>query len=197
LYYKNESNIVKGFSNIIQSLEQQSNEISAIVNVIKEIADQTNLLALNAAIEAARAGEQGRGFAVVADEVRKLAERTSKSTQEIGTMIDKIQNGTREAVTNIESGVTTGISGVALANKAGESITQIKAEAANLAQVVSDISDALKEQSIASNDVAKNVEKIAQMTEENNTAALQSANSANYLEKLASSLHVSISHFKI
>ena len=145
---------VKGFSSIIQSLEQQSNEISAIVNVIKEIADQTNLLALNAAIEAARAGEQGRGFAVVADEVRKLAERTSKSTQEIGSMIEKIQSGTREAVTSIESGVSTVISGVALANKAGDSITQIKAEAAHVAQVVSDISDALKEQSIASNDVA-------------------------------------------
>ncbi len=188
---------VKGFSSIIQSLEQQSNEISAIVNVIKEIADQTNLLALNAAIEAARAGEQGRGFAVVADEVRKLAERTSKSTQEIGSMIEKIQSGTREAVTSIESGVSTVISGVALANKAGDSITQIKAEAAHVAQVVSDISDALKEQSIASNDVAKNVERIAQMTEENNAAVLQSSSAANHLEQLATSLHSSISHFKI
>jgi methyl-accepting chemotaxis protein len=188
---------VKGFSSIIQSLELQSNEISAIVNVIKEIADQTNLLALNAAIEAARAGEQGRGFAVVADEVRKLAERTGKSTQEIATMIGKIQSGTKEAVTSIENGVSTVISGVALANKAGDSITQIKAEAANVAQVVSEISDSLKEQSLASNDVAKNVEKIAQMTEENNAAVLQSSTAANHLEQLASSLHSSISHFKI
>jgi methyl-accepting chemotaxis protein len=188
---------VKGFFNIIQSLEQKSNEISAIVNVIKEIADQTNLLALNAAIEAARAGEQGRGFAVVADEVRKLAERTGKSTQEIAAMIEKIQSGTREAASSIENGVTRVSSGVALANKAGESITQIKHEAAQVVQVVSDISDALKEQSMASNDIAKNVERIAQMTEENNAAVLQSAAAANHLEQLATALHSSISHFKI
>ena len=191
------SDSVKESSQIIAVLEQQSGEISAIVNVIKEIADQTNLLALNAAIEAARAGEQGRGFAVVADEVRKLAERTSKSTQEIAVMIQKIQGGTHGAFASMESGVTRVSNGVALANQAGDSITQIKTEAARVVQVVSDISDSLKEQSVASSDIAKNVEKIAQMSEENSAAVQQTASAAQHLEQLASSLQSTIGRFKV
>ena len=188
---------VKESSQIIAALEEQSGEISAIVNVIKEIADQTNLLALNAAIEAARAGEQGRGFAVVADEVRKLAERTTKSTQEIAGMIEKIQVGTRDAVASMESGVAQVSSGVALANQAGHSITQIKTEAARVAQVVGDISDSLKEQSVASNDIAKNVERIAQMTEENSAAVQEASTAALHLEQLAVSLQNTIGRFRV
>ncbi|MBY0579362.1 MAG: methyl-accepting chemotaxis protein [Burkholderiales bacterium] len=188
---------VKESSQIIEALEQQSGEISAIVNVIKEIADQTNLLALNAAIEAARAGEQGRGFAVVADEVRKLAERTTTSTQEIAAMIEKIQIGTREAVNSMESGVSRVSSGVALASQAGQSITQIKDEATLVAQAVSDISDSLKEQSAASNDIARNVERIAQMTEENSMAVQQTASAAQLLEQLASSLQATVGRFRV
>jgi len=188
---------VRESSQIIEALEQQSGDISAIVNVIKEIADQTNLLALNAAIEAARAGEQGRGFAVVADEVRKLAERTTKSTQEIAGMIEKIQDGTRSAVTSMESGVAQVGNGVALANKAGESITHIMSGASRVVQVVSDISDSLKEQSVASNDIAKNVESIAQMTEENSAAVQETAVAAHYLETLSASLQRSIGRFSV
>ncbi|MBI3479347.1 MAG: methyl-accepting chemotaxis protein [Nitrosomonadales bacterium] len=188
---------VKESSQIIETLAQQSQEITNIVNVIKEIADQTNLLALNAAIEAARAGEQGRGFAVVADEVRKLAERTAKSTQEITAMIAKIQGATREAVTSMESGVAQASSGVVMANQAGESITQIKAEVAQVAKVISNISDSLKEQSAASRDIASNVEKIAQMSEENSAAVEQAAGSAKHLEQLASSLQGTVGRFKV
>jgi methyl-accepting chemotaxis protein len=188
---------VEQSSHIIKSLEEQSSDISAIVQVIKDIADQTNLLALNAAIEAARAGEQGRGFAVVADEVRKLAERTAKSTQEITSMIEKIQGGTRDAVTSMESGASRVNNGVTLANQAGESITQIETEATRVAEVVSAISESLKEQSTASNDIAKNVEIIAHMAEENSSAVQQTAEAAQHLEKLASALQSAIGHFKV
>lgn len=191
------SDSVKESSQIIAALEQQSGEISAIVNVIKEIADQTNLLALNAAIEAARAGEQGRGFAVVADEVRKLAERTSKSTQEIAGMIEKIQGGTHSAFASMEGGVARVSNGVTLANEAAGSITQIKTEAARVVQVVGDISNSLKEQSVASNDIAKNVEKIAQMSEENSAAVQETANAARHLEQLAASMQNTIGRFKV
>ncbi len=191
------SDSVKQSSQIIAALEQQSGEISAIVNVIKEIADQTNLLALNAAIEAARAGEQGRGFAVVADEVRKLAERTSKSTQEIAGMIEKIQGGTHSAFASMEGGVARVSNGVTLANEAAGSITQIKTEAARVVQVVGDISNSLKEQSVASNDIAKNVEKIAQMSEENSAAVQETAKAAQHLEQLATSMQNTIGRFKV
>jgi methyl-accepting chemotaxis protein len=188
---------VKQSSGIIQMLEQQSGEISAIVNVINEIADQTNLLALNAAIEAARAGEQGRGFAVVADEVRKLAERTAQSTQEIAQMIGKIQEGTRDAVASMESGVKQAGHGVTLANNAGDSIVEIRTEASRVVDVVGDISHSLKEQSTASNEIARNVETIAQMSEENSAAVTQTAAAAHHLGDMAISLQNLVGRFRI
>jgi methyl-accepting chemotaxis protein len=188
---------VKESAAVIAGLQQQADGISAIVNVIKEIAEQTNLLALNAAIEAARAGEQGRGFAVVADEVRKLAERTANSTREISAMIENIQGATHEAVASMESGGTKVSSGVTLANQAGQSIQQIKTEVNRVAQVIIDISDSLKEQSIASRDIAVNVEKIAQMSEENSAAVEHASGAAHHLEQLASSLQRTIGRFRI
>lgn len=187
---------VESSSTIISGLEQLSNEISTIVSVIKEIADQTNLLALNAAIEAARAGEQGRGFAVVADEVRKLAERTSQSTQQVTQTIEKIQMGTKSAVESMTAGVRQVRAGTTLANQAGESIKGIQAGAEHVVGVISDISSALQEQSKASAEIARNIENIAQMVEENNSSSEQAASAAHQLQKLAQELSSSVRSFR-
>ena len=184
-------------ANIIDELGRQSDQISAIVNVIKDIADQTNLLALNAAIEAARAGESGRGFAVVADEVRKLAERTTKSTQEISSMISAIQNGTQNAVTAMRDGVDRVNEGVTLATQAGDAMTQIQGNAAQVVETVADISVALREQSAASTEIAKNVEHIAQMAEQNTAAVAENASTAQELEHLAEGLQTEIRRFRV
>jgi methyl-accepting chemotaxis protein len=187
---------VQSSSEIVEELGRQSDQISSIVNTIKEIADQTNLLALNAAIEAARAGEQGRGFAVVADEVRKLAERTSLSTTEITDMVAKIQNGTRSAVGSMQAGVEKVSSGVDLANRAGDSINQIREGAQRVSQVVTGISDSITEQSVASNDIAKKLEVIAQMAEESVLAVAHTNDAARRLQSLSASLHETVARFR-
>jgi len=184
-------------ANIIDELGRQSDQISAIVNVIKDIADQTNLLALNAAIEAARAGESGRGFAVVADEVRKLAERTTKSTQEISAMIAAIQSGTQNAVTAMRDGVDRVNEGVVLATRAGDAMGQIHGNASRVVETVSDITSALREQTAASTEIARNVEHIAQMAEENTAAVAENANTAHELERLAEGLQTETRRFRV
>jgi len=191
------SDSVTRSNQVIGALGEQSNQIFSIVNVIKEIADQTNLLALNAAIEAARAGEQGRGFAVVADEVRKLAERTTSSTQEIATMIDAIQHGTRSAVLGMEEGRKQVAEGVEMAAKTGESMQHIQLGTQQVLDAVEDISSALSEQTSASTQIAKDVETIAQMTEENSAAVNAVSRSANLLQQLATSLKRSVDHFHV
>jgi len=188
---------VNSTAGTIKELEGYSDQISSIVQVIKDIADQTNLLALNAAIEAARAGEQGRGFAVVADEVRKLAERTGNSTQEIGAMIGKIQQGTQRAVQEMEAGVRRVGDGVDLAHKAGDSVTGIRDSAQRTTQAVDDITLALKEQAVAARDIAQKVERIAQGSEENSAAVAQTAVSAQRLEQLAGELNKLASRFRV
>lgn len=181
----------------IQTLGEQSAQISSIVNVIKEIADQTNLLALNAAIEAARAGEQGRGFAVVADEVRKLAERTTQSTQEISNMIGSIKGGTEDAVRSMQEGSSRVQGGVALANQAGTSMSDIREGAERVIAAVSEITAALHEQNTATQTVVESVEYIVTMAEQNSTETDKIADTAKQLERLARGLQDMVQKFKV
>jgi methyl-accepting chemotaxis protein len=181
----------------IRELENYSKEISAIVNVIREVADQTNLLALNAAIEAARAGEQGRGFAVVADEVRKLAERTSESTHSIAAVIEKVQAGARRAAHEMESGVERVGAGVELAHQAGSSITGIQSGAERVARAVDDIGSALDEQAAAAQEIARGVERIAGMADENSSSASQTSAAVMRLQGIAGDLERSVARFRI
>ncbi len=180
----------------VEALGQQSDQISTIVGTIKDIADQTNLLALNAAIEAARAGESGRGFAVVADEVRKLAERTAKSTEEIAGMIAAIQSGTATAVDSMKRGVARVGLGVVEAQRAGESIGLVQEHSRRVVEAVSEITVALREQAAASTEIARNVERIAQMAEQNNAAAGSNAHTADGLRQLAETLNGEVGRFR-
>ncbi|MCX7171629.1 MAG: methyl-accepting chemotaxis protein [Proteobacteria bacterium] len=188
---------IRQMSEVIGELGQQSNKISSVVQVIKDVADQTNLLALNAAIEAARAGEQGRGFAVVADEVRKLAERTTNSTAEITQMISTIQSSASIAVASMSTAVTKVDSGVVMAQQAGDAINQIKDRAIQVSRVVEGIASALAEQSNASNNAANHVESVARMTEINQVATEEIAAATHNLEKLAEAMRTVGSRFRI
>ncbi|HNJ76777.1 MAG TPA: methyl-accepting chemotaxis protein [Azospira sp.] len=189
--------IVGEAAGTIQRMGESSQQISGIVQVIKDVADQTNLLALNAAIEAARAGEQGRGFAVVADEVRKLAERTTKATAEIASMIDAVQSSASEAVSTMELAVDRVSSGVDRAQRAGSSMTEISSGTESAVLMVNEISSALREQSVASNEIAVNVEKIAQMSEENGAATREVAETATLLERLAEDARTAVARFRL
>ncbi len=184
-------------SDLIISLGEQSNRISNIVQVIKEIADQTNLLALNAAIEAARAGEQGRGFAVVADEVRKLAERTAQSTQEIATMIQTIQGGTSNAVAGMSDASACVGDGVEKVGRAGNSMKSIQEGVQKVLAAVGDISSSLQEQSTTSHLIARDIEGISRMTEENSISIRDVSASADQLEQLAAALKESVGKFRL
>jgi len=188
---------VRRVSETITELGSRSERISGVVQVIKEVADQTNLLALNAAIEAARAGEAGRGFAVVADEVRKLAERTTGATGEIAQMVEEIQVSARSAVGEMGQAVTQVDAGVGLAAQAGQSITDIQSSTAEVVRVVSDITDAIMEQGVASQSIASQVERVAQAAEENSAAASQSADAAGQMRDLASQMSGLAGRFRI
>ena len=181
----------------IQAVGDSSQRISHVVQVIREVAEQTNLLALNAAIEAARAGEQGRGFAVVADEVRKLAERTAQATTDISDMIGTMQSSSGAAVSTMEEAVQRVDEGVELANRAGASMQAISGGTQRAVAAVNEISNALREQSVASNEIAANVERIAQMSEENSASTRQAHATAAQLQALADSTLGAVRAFRL
>lgn len=191
------SEAVANSATIIEALGNSSDQIGAIVRTIEDIADQTNLLALNAAIEAARAGEAGRGFAVVADEVRKLAERTTKATKEIGDMIRKIQQDTRGAVESMQEGTRKVSVGVELANKTGEALTQIVQMVSQSADMIRHIAVASEEQSVATKQIADDIDKVAQVTRESATGAGESAKASQDLSQMAIELQDVVSIFQV
>lgn len=189
--------VVNDASQIVESLAQRSSEIGEIIKVIDEIADQTNLLALNANIEAARAGEQGRGFSVVANEVRKLAERTTSATKDITEMIKGIQLDTGKAVSSMKVCSNEVSSGSELSVKAGNSLQLIVVAAQNVTEMIQRIAASVEEQSNASNEITCNLAQVANITEMTSTGAKKSSESSLRLYNMAMDLRNMANEFKL
>ncbi len=189
--------LIKDSGDSVHRLDEGSQKIGHIVQVIKEIADQTNLLALNAAIEAARAGEQGRGFAVVADEVRKLADRTGSATGEIAALIKVIQDEIGNTVVSMQQANSHAASSLELVNESANALRKIDDDDQEVSADVQNISNALAEQDSAIRQIAVNIEQITQMTESNNNAASANNQTASELDRLASQLRNSVLVFKV
>ncbi|MFG0291564.1 MAG: methyl-accepting chemotaxis protein [Phycisphaerales bacterium JB050] len=188
---------VKTLSKLVDSLGDKSQQIGQIVEVINDIADQTNLLALNAAIEAARAGEHGRGFAVVADEVRKLADRTTKATAEVSESIASIQRETTQAVEEMNSSTERVTNGVGLAERAGQSLAAITSGSADVSRKIESIAAAARQQSSAAEEISRSVDAIRSATEESATGAAQSAEAATRLNQKAEELRQAVERFRL
>jgi methyl-accepting chemotaxis protein len=188
---------VRQTSRTIEALGSRSEQIGDIVGTIEDIADQTNLLALNAAIEAARAGEQGRGFAVVADEVRALAERTTKATREIGEMIKAIQNETREAVKAMEEGVNEVEKGATSSQKSGLALEEILGRINEVSMQVNQIATAAEEQTATTGEVTSNIQQITEVVHQTARGAEETASAAAQLAEQAQGLQNLVRQFKL
>lgn len=188
---------VKKTAATVENLGSRSDQIGEIVGTIEDIADQTNLLALNAAIEAARAGEQGRGFAVVADEVRALAERTSRATKEIGQMIKAIQTDTKDAVTAIEEGVHEVERGTNDAAKSGKALEDIFNQISDVTLQINQIATAAEQQSATSMEISSNIQQITDVIQTSATFSNDSASSARELSSCADGLQLLVGQFTL
>ncbi len=184
-------------SHTVEALGQRSDQIGAIVNTIQDIADQTNLLALNAAIEAARAGEQGRGFAVVADEVRALAERTTKATKEISTMIKSIQSETQTAVNSMGEGVEQVKQGTAETSRSGEALEDILNKINELTMQVSQIATAAEEQTATTSEITQNIQMITDVVNRNVESSRNTTVATSKLSDQVEQLHGLVGHFRL
>ncbi|WP_434931486.1 methyl-accepting chemotaxis protein [Shewanella sp. HL-SH5] len=182
-------------SEVITHLASESQNIGQVLDVIKSIAEQTNLLALNAAIEAARAGEQGRGFAVVADEVRTLAKRTQESTLQIETMIDNLQQGVKKAVISMESGVEQVNEANKNTNSAGDALKEIVSSVDNITELNTHIATAAEEQSSVAESINRSIIAISDIAQHSTMAAEQLSHSVNNLSELASTMRAQVGTF--
>ncbi|WP_266180991.1 methyl-accepting chemotaxis protein [Dyella humicola] len=181
----------------IKRLGESSQEIGSIVELINDIAEQTNILALNAAIQAASAGEAGRGFAVVADEVQRLAERSASATKRIETLVQTIQSDTNEAVNSMEQTTAEVVAGARLAEDAGSALGDIERVSHDLSALIQNISTAARQQSTAASDISVSMNAIQEITSQTSQGASQTADSIGYLAQLASDLRRSVAHFKL